>query len=242
MTGYLRQTLTGAPLAAWTCLASGLSSGAVFTLTPAFALGLGLDVGGVATLMASLILGGVALQWPIGALSDRFGRRPLILLVGAASAVLAAAIAGFGAQVPMTALLVGVAVFGGFSFTFYPLAVSQANDTVGPGSDFVAVSAALLFLWGIGAALGPIAGGWAIAWLGASGLFYYIAALGLITGLAAWAQGSDPAPVRQPYRTMTRTTAAITDLDPRVHEADQAIPAPDGATDTNPPDTTLPSR
>ncbi|MCC5809016.1 MAG: MFS transporter, partial [Ectothiorhodospiraceae bacterium] len=29
----LRQTLTGSPVAAWTCLASGLSSGAVFTLT-----------------------------------------------------------------------------------------------------------------------------------------------------------------------------------------------------------------
>ncbi|MCH8504236.1 MAG: MFS transporter [Ectothiorhodospiraceae bacterium] len=238
----LRQTLTGSPLAAWTCLASGLSSGAVFTLTPAFGLRLGLDVGGVATLMASLILGGVVLQWPIGQLSDRFGRRPLILLVGAATAVLAAAIAGFGAQVPMAALLVAMAVLGGFSYTFYPLAASQANDTVGAGSDYVAVAAALLFLWGIGAALGPIAGGWAIAWLGGPGLFYYIATLGLVTGLAAWSQGTDPAPVYQPYRTMSRTSAVIIDLDPRAHENDAAPPAPSGTADGNVPGTPSTSR
>ncbi len=236
----LRQTLTGSPLAAWTCLASGLSSGAVFSLTPAFALRLGLDVGGVATLMASLILGGVVLQWPIGQLSDRFGRRPLILFVGAASAVLAAAIAAFSAQVPMAALLVTMAVFGGFSFTFYPLAASQANDTVGAGSDYVAVAAALLFLWGIGAALGPIAGGWAIAWLGGSGLFYYIASLGLITSLAAWAQGTDPAPVYQPYRTMSRTTPVIIELDPRAHENNVA--APNGSIEGDVPGTSSPVR
>jgi MFS family permease len=238
----LRQTLTGSPVAAWTCLASGLSGGAVFTLTPVFALRLGLEVSDVATLMACLILGGVVLQWPIGQLSDRFGRRPLILLVGAASAVLAAAIAGFGAQVPMTALLIAMAVFGGFSFTFYPLAASQANDIVGAGSDYVAVSAALLFLWGIGAATGPIAAGWAIAWLGGSGLFYYVATLGLITGLVAWLQGADPAPVSQPYRTMSRTTVVITELDPRAHEDDAVSPATDGTPEGDVPETTSPSR
>ena len=238
----LRRTLVGAPLAAWTCLASGLSSGAVFTLTPVFALRLGLDVGGVATLMASLILGGVVLQWPIGSLSDRFGRRPLILLVGTASAVLAVAIAVFGGQVPMTALLVAIAVFGGFSFTFYPLAVSQANDTVGAGSDFVAVAAALLFLWGLGAAAGPVAAGSTIAWLGGSGLFYYVAALGLVTGLAAWLQGADPAPARQPYRTMSRTTAVIVELDPRAHEEQPAPVDPDGTTEFHPSVTPPPPR
>ena len=238
----LRQTIAGAPLAAWTCLASGLSSGAVFTLTPAFALRLGLDVGGVATLMASLILGGVALQWPIGHFSDRFGRRPLILIVGTASAVLAVAIALLGAQVPMPALLIAMAVFGGFTFTFYPLAVSQANDTLGPGSDFVAVAAALLFLWGIGAATGPVAGGWLIAWLGGSGLFYYLATLGFVTGLAAWVQGADRAAVRQPYRTMTRTSAVIAEMDPRAYDDQPAPPAPGNTADNTEPDTPPPPR
>ncbi len=214
----LRQTVTGAPLAAWTCLASGLISGAIYTLTPAFGLRLGMDVGTVATLMASLILGGIALQWPIGHLSDHFGRRPLILVVGTVSGLVALAIALLGTVVPLTALLVTMAVFGGFSFTYYPLAVSQANDRVGPGSDFVAIAAALLFLWGVGAALGPVAGGWLIAWLDAPGLFFYVAALGIATGVAAWLQGADPTPARQPYRTMSRTSAVVTELDPRSHD------------------------
>lgn len=211
----LRQTVTGAPLAAWTCFASGLISGAIFTLTPAFGVRLGLDVGAVATLMASLILGGVVLQWPIGHLSDRYGRRPVILAVGFISAMLAAVIGFAGARMPFEALLVSAAVFGGFSFTFYPLAVSQANDTIASASDFVAIAGALLFLWGIGAAAGPIAAGWVINRTGDPGLFVYVGIVALTTGVVAWILQWESVIARYPYRTLSRTTAVITELDPR---------------------------
>ncbi|MDN3518013.1 MFS transporter [Aquisalimonas lutea] len=238
----LRQTVTGAPLAAWTCLASGLISGAIFTLTPAFGVRLGLDVGAIATLMASLILGGVALQWPIGHLSDRYGRRPVILAVGFIAAVLAAGIGFAGARMPFEALLVSVAVLGGFSFTFYPLAVSQANDTIARASDFVAVAGALLFIWGIGAAAGPIAAGWVINRTGDPGLFVYIGAVALATGAVAWIMRWESALARNPYRTLSRTTAVITELDPRAREdaaepsaTQPGQPAADNGEDITPP-------
>jgi MFS family permease len=52
-------------------------------------------------------------------------------------------------------LLVEMAIFGGFLFAFYPVAVARAND-VFEGKDAVGVSSALLLCYSIGAISGPI--------------------------------------------------------------------------------------
>lgn len=226
-------TLTGSPLAAWTCVASGLMSGALFTLTPAFGLRIGLDVNGIAMLMASLIFGGIALQWPIGQLSDRFGRQPMILAVGTGAALLALGIALLGASLPASLLLAGTAVFGGFAFTFYPLAVAQANDRVSTGAGFVAIAAALLFLWGVAAAGGPVIAGWMIALIGGPGLFFYMAAIAATTGAAGWLFRHERTDAQARYRTMSRTTPVIHELDPRAH-TDETPPTPKPLPGTNP--------
>ncbi|SEP03869.1 MFS transporter [Aquisalimonas asiatica] len=236
----LTATLTGSPLAAWTCIASGLMSGALFTLAPAFGLRIGLDVNGVALLMASLIFGGIALQWPIGLLSDRVGRQPMILLAGSVSALLALGIAMLATTVPLELLLAATAIFGGFTFTFYPLAVAQANDRAGTGGDFVAVAAALLFLWGVAAAGSPVLAGLIIAALGGAGLFIYMAVIAAATGAAAWLLRHERAAAHGPYRTMSRTTPAIHELDPRAHADDDQPPPkslPDASAASDPEDT-----
>lgn len=223
----LRETLVGSPLAVWTCIASGLMSSALFTQTPGFGVRMGLEVAEVSGLMASLFLGGVALQWPIGHLSDRYGRQPLILAVGAAAGVLALVL-GLGAPVlPLWALLAVAATLGGFAFTFYPLAVSQANDRIRHGTDFVAVAGALLFLWGVAAALGPILAGFLISATGLSeALFLYLAAIGLTTAVVALLRRRESEQALEPYRTMSRTTPVITELDPRAHP-DETPAAPE---------------
>lgn len=222
----LRETLRGSPLAVWTCMASGLMSSAMFTLTPGFAVRMELDVTAVSGLMASLILGGVTLQWPIGHLSDRYGRQPLILVVGAAGGVLALVL-GLAAPVfPSWALMVTAAALGGFTFTFYPLAVSQANDRIRHRADFVAVAGALLFLWGVSAALGPILAGLVITATGLSqALFLNLAAVSLATALIAVLRRSESGQALEPYRTMSRTTTVIAELDPRGHGTE---PPPEG--------------
>ncbi len=220
----LRQTIRGSPLATWTCLASGLTSGIIFAVVPAFGIRVGLDLTAVSWLMASLILGGVILQWPIGHLSDYFGRQPLILAVGAATAALCTVIGLYADVLPLWALLVTAASFGGVVFTLYPLAVSQANDRIRSGSGFVAVAAALLFIWGVAAALGPITGGWVMSRFGDEGLFLFMAGIGALTSLAALIFRGESTPAREPYRTMARSTPVIIDLDPRAHTQTESTP------------------
>ncbi len=218
----LRRTLARSPLAAWTCIASGLMGGAIYTLTPAVGLRWGLEVGGVSFMMASLILGGVLLQWPIGYLSDRYGRRGLIVAVALATAVVSALLAIVAQDMPFPVLLVTVMAFGGLSFTFYPLAVSQANDAMGPSGDFVAVAAALLFLWGTSAAAGPVVAGAMISVLGAPGLFFWMGGIALVTAIAAVLMRSQEVPARAAYQILTRTTAVIEEMDPRVREVEES--------------------
>ncbi|WP_018174166.1 MFS transporter [Thioalkalivibrio sp. ALJ9] len=210
----LRQVVTASPLAATVCVAAGLVSGAAFTLTPVFALRMGLDIAGVSLVMTSLILGGVVLQWPIGYFSDRFGRRTLMIVVGGGVALISLALVATIGAVPLWAILTLAGVFGGLAFTLYPLAVSHANDVLQP-NDFVAVTAALLFLWGLGAVAGPILGGWAIALLGGPGLLAYMATIGALVALIALLLRRDTAEAREPFRTLTRTTPVIHHLDPR---------------------------
>ena len=209
-------TIRQSPLAAWTCVASGIVSSVVFTLTPAYALSLGLDVGSVTWVMAALILGGGLLQWPIGHLSDQCGRRLMILMVGVMSAATAILIASYGTRMPFVALLGVMAVYGGFAFTYYPLAVSHANDSLASGSDFVTVAGALLFLWGLGASSGPIVLGWLVGEFGQSSLFIVLAGIGLITSVVSVCCRSASQP-RFAYRAMCNTTILV-DLDPRTED------------------------
>src|SRR3546814_7603475 len=75
--------------------------------------------------MMVVILGGVALQWPIGHLSDRFDRRRVIVGGFAATLGVSAALA----IQPSGALLFALGfAFGGLGFALYPLCVAHVND------------------------------------------------------------------------------------------------------------------
>src|SRR3546814_19161021 len=102
--------------------------GAFWGRTPLYAVRLGLQVDDVARLMADTIVGGAVLQWPIGRLSDRGDRRPVMAVLGVAAAALAGTLALVGAvqgadgsQWRRYALFF---VFGGLAFSGYPLCVA----------------------------------------------------------------------------------------------------------------------
>ena len=56
-------------------LGAGLANGAIFAMGPVYGISIGMSVTRVSLLMATLIFGSVALQWPIGSWSDRVPRR-----------------------------------------------------------------------------------------------------------------------------------------------------------------------
>ena len=72
------------PLAVVGCISAGLGTGALFGMGPIYAQDIGFTQAEIATFMGITVIGGLALQFPVGWLSDRFDRRWVI--VGAALA------------------------------------------------------------------------------------------------------------------------------------------------------------
>jgi len=221
----LRAVFGSSRLGVLLCAAAGIVNGAGFALAPVFVV-TSAGVQSVSVFMGAMVLGGMLLQYPIGQLSDRFDRR--LLIVGVNIALLAVSgllLAVAGQALPVLAAV--AALYGGLSFTLYPLAVAHINDRIGAREDvdFVGVASALLFLWGVGAALGPVAVGTVMAQAGPQGLFLAVAGVAGLVALCALAARGEavPATEQTAFVSMARTTAVISELDPRMRVIDPQL-------------------
>jgi MFS family permease len=136
------------------CFAAGLINSAFFSMAPVFGTKIGLSVFQLSWLMSITVLGGFAVQWIIGVVSDRFDRTLILVIVACLVALLSLGIV-INKATSYYWFLVEMAIFGGLMFAVYPVAVARAND-VFEGKDAVAVSSALLLCYSIGAVFGPI--------------------------------------------------------------------------------------
>jgi MFS family permease len=211
----IRSLLAASPLGAWGAVATGLMLGAFYGLAAVHVRRLGLDLAETARFMMIVILGGVALQWPLGRLSDRHDRRRVIVGSFAMAALISFALSLISGSGP---LLMGLgALFGGLSFALYPLCVAHCNDRL-LETERVAASGRLVLLYSIGAALGPILAAGFMTMAGTGGLFLFIACCaGLAMMVGLWRQrASEPVPdqYQQEFQIMPRTTPMATLLDP----------------------------
>ncbi len=122
--------------------------------------------------MAAAILGGMALQFPIGRLSDKFDRRTVLITASLATGLAALAVIWATGQT-VAILFAAVAFYGAVGFTIYPLSASQVNDLAAPDR-LVQVAAGLLIAYGIGASIGPIMAAQSMAVFGPAGFFLFI--------------------------------------------------------------------
>ncbi len=220
----LRRLWAISPVAVVGCLASGMTSGALLGMAPIFAQDVGMSLTGISTFMTVLLASGLLLQVPIGRLSDRLDRRTVIIGVAFGCLLISAvmlAVMQLGAYQMMTLigtvtmlsstytpwLLVVAGAFGGISATLYPLSVAYANDYIEP-RDMVEASAGLLLAYGVGAALGPLAGAAAMRFAGPQGLFQYTAVVASAMTLFAL------------YRTRKRSWVPVADKESFVPMAD----------------------
>ncbi len=164
------------------CAVSGIVTSSVLTLSPLYLAGRQRNLAQVATFMLVLVASGLLLQWPLGRLSDRVGRRPVLAGVGA----LLAAVATYVAidEPSHLMLLPSAALLGALAFILYPLALAATNDLLDPG-EMVGASGTLVLGFGAGSALGPVIGTGAMHELGPSGLFYWIAAVAALFSVFA---------------------------------------------------------
>ena len=197
-----------APTAGVGALLSGLAMGAFWGLLPVYARASGFDTAAIGNYMSIAIVGGAALQWPLGRLSDHHDRRIALALVAAAAAALAAAGIALGGRVlPEMAVIF---LFGGMSFAIYPIVVAHLVDHA-PPEDLLAASSSVLLVYGVGSALGPLVAGGAMSAFGTWSLFAWFAATHAVLAIyAAWRYRMvEHAPVEVPaFQPMLRTTPA----------------------------------
>lgn len=163
------------------CLATGLSNGAFWSMAPVFIAGVAGDPALAAWFMTSAVAGGAISQWPLGFLSDRWGRRRMILGASVFGIAISAVIVLAGAD--MSFLLVNVlgAAWGAIGFPLYAISVAHANDYA-EADEYVMVSSGLLLMYGIGAIVGPFIASVLMSSVGAIGLYAYMSVIH--TGLA----------------------------------------------------------
>ena len=167
----LRELYAISPVAVTGAIVAGLVTGSIAALGAVFGERIGMTALLISLLMMSLRLGGSMMQWPIGALSDRFDRRRVMIVLSLASALLAAVMFFAAGAAPALILLVAVA-YGGLTQPFYGLVVSHANDYV-EKDDFLAAAGGLIFAYGMGAIAGPTLTAIFMDWIGPAGLFVF---------------------------------------------------------------------
>lgn len=192
----IRRLYRRVPTALVSALITGLTMGALWGLLPLYARAIGFDMAGIGTYMSVFILGGVALQWPLGRLSDHYDRRLTLALISAMGAV--AALANLVLPINEATTLALIFVFGGLSFPIYPIAVAHLVDHL-QTDELLSASSSVLLVYGVGSALGPLLAGMLMNMLQPWWLFVW---LGVLEGLlAAYAF----------YRFISHKRALVTD-------------------------------
>jgi MFS family permease len=176
----LRELWRTSPLGLMGSFCAGMVNASFYSLAPVFALGLGLDVSGISRFMASVIFGGLLLQYPVGRLSDRIDRRVVLSMVTLATAAACVAIVLVFEWNPRW-IYVPAVIYGGLSFTVYSLCAAHANDFA-PVEKLVQTASGLLTAYGFGAFLGPIVAAAFMGWIGPEGLFVMSAIVSAFLG------------------------------------------------------------
>ena len=133
----------------------------------------------IALFIAMLFAGALVLQYPIGWLSDHMDRRKLIFAAAGAGA--AACALGWLTDGEKVYMMAAAFLAGGATTPPYALFLAYTNDYL-TVEEMPAASGGLVFTFGLGAILGPLAAGWAMESLG---LFAFWLVLGATFGAIA---------------------------------------------------------
>ncbi len=159
----LRRLFAGSPLGTVGIFLLGGVYATQSGMGAVFGTQVGMTADQVALFVAMLFAGALVLQYPVGWLSDRVDRRKLIFsaaLFGAAACVL-----GWLDVGGIWPLMGAAFLAGGVTTPLYALFLAYTNDYLST-EDMPAASGGLVFTFGLGAILGPLATGWAMQGIG----------------------------------------------------------------------------
>jgi MFS family permease len=235
------KALRTSPASVMACLLNGLILTGFFTVGPLFGVRIGFDQQHVVWLMACVSLGGLFLQWPIGYMSDKVDRLHALIGLGVGVLGVAAVLLTVDRRMPFALIGVLFGVFGGFAESLYAVGVAHANDRADK-SEYVALSSTLLFVWALGAAIGPTTGTFAIQLISPNAFFGYVIVLTLaFTAFSVWRlcrrKYDRVVEEREVFLQYPQTSPEIYAWLPYHREAPGAAPGKTAQSDTKPPDT-----
>lgn len=162
-------------------LVVGMVVGSFYGLAPVYTQLQSLSTEQTGLFMALTICVGLIVQLPFSWFSDRYNRLTLLKVISLTLAVAALPLALLP-HIDFT-LLLGIGfIVGMLQFTLYPLVVALANDLIEPERR-VSLAACLLMAFGVGASIGPLLVGAAMAPLGGNILYAFFALCGIILAL-----------------------------------------------------------
>jgi len=213
----IRRLFVLSPLGVVACFAAGLVNSAFYGLLPVYGQAMGLGDARIAVLLTTTMVGGLLAQYPIGTLSDRYGRRPTMLVIIVAALIFAAALLLVRERL-FPAFLACAFLYAAMTAPLYGLGAGQTNDYV-PPKEFVGASGGLLFAWAAGASVGPIAASGIMTLVGPTGLFLslalVLAIVTLFTIFRMFRRSGLPLALQSSFVPAPHTPAAVAALDPR---------------------------
>lgn len=197
------------PLAAAGVVVSGVTGAAFRMVGPVYGIEVGLSADQIALFLAAYVLGGAISQYPTGWFADKFDRRWVLIWLSVAAMVscgVTIMLAGGG----VTAVMLAAGLFGFTTVPIYSVSAAHAHDFA-ESHERVELSAALMFLYALGAIASPYLVSTLIAVFGSSAMFIYISAahlLLIVFGILRM-RARPTERLRTPYVYAPRTTFTI---------------------------------
>ncbi|RLQ88350.1 MFS transporter [Notoacmeibacter ruber] len=170
---------------------------------------IGLNVRDVSIFIASIFLGSLIFQYPVGRLSDLMDRRILIITLSVVGGV--ASLFPFFIQGSFLVLLVAGLFAGGVASPLYSLMIAYTNDYL-EREDMPAAASGMIFIYGVGAVSGPIIIGQAMEMAGPA-IFWVLMTIlfAMIAAYTGWRVTQRAAPIGDDsaYIAVLPTSSAV---------------------------------
>ena len=176
--------LKAAPLAFCCAGLIGLSSGAFWSLNPVYGAQIHLDAETIGNIGTAVTLGAALAQVPVGHWSDAQDRRKVLLILALTAAAGNTLLAYFGQETTHLVLYVHYFLLGAIMMPLYYVVSAYSVDHCGTGHA-VMVTAAILFLYCIGAIIGPLAASSLMTQFGPGALYVWVTGAHLIISALA---------------------------------------------------------
>lgn len=173
------------PFALGIAFCGGIANASFYGLSAIYAKIIGFDTALIAMFVGIVLVAPAVSEIPIGAVADRYRRMSVAATISLVAALSCAFLAimsplGFWATTAASVLV------GGCLVPLYALGLSRIVDSVGENDVVLATTAGLL-AYNAGALCGPLAAGFAMAHMGAAGLYAFLGSVALASAFLSLA-------------------------------------------------------